>query len=409
MESLQTEYSLLGAILLDGSLINHIDITAEDFTSANQEIFRAMTEVSKDQPIDLVTVNNHLLSTKRKDYMVLLRPIISAATLIKPKAAQTYSEIIKTSSREAQKLRILTEGINENLSSDEIITSLMNLNKEGQKYTHSLRESMKLAYEEIEAAHNGVVGTDTGYRDINKLLGGWRNSDLVIVGARPAMGKTALMINFARLCPDNSLIVSGEQPAAQVAMRIISQAGNVRSTRLRNADMNEQEWEATAAVIGHSDNKITIYDKPNPTITDVIQQSRRAYHEDNVRIVFVDYVQKIKPSRKFNTKAEDVAEVVEGLKILARDLNIPVVALAQVNREVNKQADKRPSMSHLKDSGTIEQEADAVAMLFREHVYNEDADETKAELNFEKNRHGPIGTINLKWNANYMRFENEDY
>jgi len=173
--------------------------------------------------------------------------------------------------------------------------------------------------------------------------------------------------------------------------------------------MEEHEWSACSAVMGSAQDTMVIYDKPNPTITDIFQQARRAYHENGIRLIFVDYVQKIRPSRKHNTKAEEVAEVVEGLKILARELNVPVVALAQVNREVNKLADKRPTMAHLKDSGTIEQEADAVAMLYRDSVYNEDADPTKAELNFEKNRHGPIGAINLTWNADYMRFENEDY
>ena len=407
---METEQSLLAAILENGSLMNYLDIQAEHFSiQSHQDIFRAMIEVSKDRPVDLVTIHSHLLETKKQDFMCVLRPIIKSARYTNEKSAQTYSEIIKKASRASQKLRILNEAIIGEKDVDEIISELMAINKEGEKFTHSLRDSMRLAYQEIEAAHNGVVGVDTGYKDINRLIGGWRNSDLYIIGARPAMGKTALMINFARLSSAKSLIVSGEQPAAQVAMRLISQSGNIKSTRLRNAQMEDHEWSACSAVMGSAQDTMVIYDKPNPTITDILQQARRSYHENGIRLIFVDYVQKIRPSRKHNTKAEEVAEVVEGLKILARELNVPVVALAQVNREVNKLADKRPTMAHLKDSGTIEQEADAVAMLYRDSVYNEDADPTKAELNFEKNRHGPIGAINLTWNADYMRFENEDY
>ena len=399
------EVNLLNAILMNGNLINQVDLLPEHFSSQSyQQIFDAMLQLSEKSVVDIVTVDNYLKELYGKDYMPVLGDIIRSSS--SPRNIKEYAKQIKSNYSKSRKIEVLNRGMLEDIEIDQIITELMEINKEVKNHLHTIKQSTEQAIAEIDAACQGLMGLQTGYNELDKLLGGWRNSDLVIIGARPAMGKTALMVNFARCCDGKSLIISSEQPASQLAMRLMSQSAFVNAAKLRNAELEENDWTRISNHAANLKNNIFIYDKPSPTITDVMQQARKNYHEHGIKIMFVDYVQKIRPSRRANNKAEEVAQVVEGLKHIARELDIPVVALAQVNREAQKATDKRPTMAHLKDSGTIEQEADVIGMLYRDIVYNENADEREAELNIEKNRHGPIGKISFTWDKKTMRFDN---
>ena len=398
------EANLLNALLINGNLINQVDLLPEHFTSqAYQQIFDAMLTLAEKSVIDIVTVDNYLKETYKKDYMPILADLIRSSS--SARNIKEYSKNIKQTYSKNRKIHVLNRGLHDDLQIDEIITELMEINKEVKSHLHTLKQSTNEALQEIDNCLNGLMGLQTGYKELDRLLGGWRNSDLYIIGARPAMGKTALMVNFARNCGGKSLIVSSEQPASQLAMRFMSQESFVCAAKLRNAELEENDWTMISNYAKNMKDGVFIYDKPSPTITEVMQQARKNFHEHGIQILFVDYVQKIRPARRSNNKAEEVAQVVEGLKHIARELDIPVIALAQVNREAQKQADKRPTMAHLKDSGTIEQEADMVAMLYRDCVYNPDANDMEAELNVEKNRHGPIGKIGLQWDKKTMRFD----
>ncbi len=399
------ECNLLNAILINGSLINQVDLLPQHFSSqAYQQIFSAMLSLSEKSVIDIVTVDDYLKKTHGRDFMPVLADVIRSSS--SARNVKEYAKHIKTEYQKRRKIEILNNAMIDDVEIDQVITELMEINKETKSHMHTIRQSTNEAIDQIDSAMNGLMGLPTGYTDLDKLLGGWRNSDLVIIGARPAMGKTALLVNFARCCKEKCLIISSEQPAAQLAMRLISQNAHVNAAKLRNANLEENDWTRITNYAANLKDDVFIYDKPSPTIIEVLQQARAKYHENKIKMILVDYVQKIRPARRSNNKAEEVGQVVEGLKHIARELDVPVIALAQVNREVEKRPDKRPFMADLKDSGAIEQEADQIAMLYRDSVYNQDADDREAELNFEKNRHGPTGNISLMWDKATMRFDN---
>jgi replicative DNA helicase len=242
------------------------------------------------------------------------------------------------------------------------------------------------------------------------MLGGLHGGDLVIVGARPAMGKTALMLNMAASALMAGFpvgVFSGEQGVSQITQRLIAIQGRIPVMRMRNGSLIGEDWsKLSAAVASLKDRGMYIFDKPAPTLSDIVRRARSWHYNHGIKAIYLDYLQRVKITTKA-PRHEAIGEIAAGLKELARELNIPVIALAQVNREVEKRVNKRPFMGDLKDSGTIEQEADQIFMLYRDEVYNEETkDKGLAEINIEKNRHGSTGRVDLAWRGEYLRFEN---
>jgi replicative DNA helicase len=263
-----------------------------------------------------------------------------------------------------------------------------------------------------------IPGVPSGLAKLDHLLGGWHDGDLTILGARPAMGKTAMLVKFMLAAGVSCGVISAEQPAQQLGARAMSAHSHVDASRFRSGAFEDEDigrlMRAVSELVEHP---CLIYDRSAPSIADVVRMARKWRHNSGIRVLFVDYVQRIEASNadKRTPKHERVGEVVRGLKSLARDLEIPVVALAQVNRDVEKRADKRPNMGDLADSSEIEKEADAVLTLYREAVYfdkggvnerNQPVRPHVAEINVEKNRHGPCGYVECIWIPESMRFEN---
>jgi replicative DNA helicase len=225
-----------------------------------------------------------------------------------------------------------------------------------------------------------------------------------VIGARPAQGKTAVLLNFATSCALPSGIISAEQPAQQIGARVMSIKSLVPAERMRNGRFDPQDLRKLENAVGElCERTCMIYDRSSPTIADVSRMARKWKQQNGIRVLFVDYVQRIEASqtRQSANKAEKVGEVVRGLKNLARDLEIPVIALAQVGRQADG---RQPGMGDLSDSSEIEKEADQILTLFRPGTADDNADESEAIISVEKNRHGPCGEIKTVWVPETMRF-----
>jgi replicative DNA helicase len=280
-----------------------------------------------------------------------------------------------------------------------------------KKYSYSMAEAALAAIEKAQdsAANDGLTGLTTGLKKLDETIGGFQSPDLYVIGARPAMGKTAVIINM--MLNNNAPVgfFSTEQPHEQIGLRAISatsqvSARNIRTAKFTDSDMNNMAYAVTKL----SSKKVHIFDKGNLKITELMREARRMKFTHNIEAVYVDYIQRIKADSE-NRRLE-VAEVVTSLKSLARELKIPVIALAQVNRKVEERADRRPHMGDLLESGVIEQEADVVMLLYRDEVYNENSpDKGIIEILIDKNRHGVTGKIKFAWLAETMQIKDLAY
>lgn len=413
--TVSAEQSLIGAILVENGLMNEIKVTSDNFfLSECGMIFQAIEALHAERkPFDLITLSDWLSSKRNVDYFTQL----SEYAYNTPSAAngKTYAEKVKEywRSREACRIASDLQGIrlsNDQDMIDKAISQLMSLNVSTKNYNHSASEVIDAALGKVQEAcesETGCTGLRTGITEFDDVTGGLNNTDLIIVGARPAMGKTAFMLNIATRHPDvRAGICSGEQGYEQMGMRMLSIHGSINGARMRTGDLVDEELTkltGASAKLYHSD--FWVDDTPNMCITDIERRGRQWAHENGVNAIFVDYLQKIRHPDSRMSKVDQIADIAIRLKSLAKELNIPVVALAQVNRAVESRPDKRPAMSDIKDCGVIEQEADSIITLYRDEVYNEGSpDAGVAELIFCKNRHGPTGVKRVSWIGKYMQF-----
>jgi replicative DNA helicase len=279
-----------------------------------------------------------------------------------------------------------------------------------RNYDKGARDFVREALDSIEARKNGKIqALPTGIDRLDLFLGGFHDSDLVVIGARPAMGKTAVMLNFAMAANAPVGIISGEQGADQVGERLFSMSGSVPVQSMRRANLQAAEWDALskAATRLIEQERIFLNDHPSPDLSLIQRQARKWRHQHGIRALFVDYIQSIRGGDSKAPKHERIGDVVRGLKSLARELEIPVIALAQVARVVETRPDKRPSMADLSDSSEIEKEADQVITLYRDEVYNENsADAGIIEFRICKNRHGEVNFVRAAWRGEFMQVRN---
>ena len=422
--SIAAEQGIIAAILKKPHLAKECGLMASEFQSQScQEIYQAIREKSDSgEPFDLVTIGtalNNKLPEKDATHLFGFMSNLMSESAVMAGMFDTYCREIKRSYRLteirtiAKTLLIDVEETKNPESADKAIAALMALENTGRNYSWTMEHAVKAGLKQVEevSERDGLVGTDTGLSELNDATGGFNNSDLIIIGARPAMGKTALLLNLANNCKVSAGIVSAEQGHEQIGKRMLSIEGSCDAQRIRKADLSgdfvEDMGRAARRLI---DKKIWINDRPGINIIQLCRQVREWAHRYEIKIAFVDYVQKIKGSSPRMSPKEEAAEVVGMLKNLAKELCIPIVALAQVNREVDKRPDPRPNMGDLSNAAEIEQEADLVIMLYRDEVYNPDTpDKGIAELLIEKNRHGPTGRIRAGWIGKYMQFKTLDH
>ena len=426
------ELSLLGGVMLDERAWDRIaDVVAgEDFYRPDHRlIFGAMGElVERNQPLDAVTVGDHLQRQGKLDdaggraYLARLVGNTPGATNIR-----RYASIV----REHAMLRQLIEVGGDIAASGydtegRPVAELVDLAEKrvfeiaegGQRRGSgfiALKDIVEPSIDRLDALSNsesGITGVATGFDDLDTRTAGLQAGDLVVIAGRPSMGKTTLALNIAENAAIGHKLAIGifsmEMPKEQVTLRMIGSIGRVDQSHLRSGRLTEEDWtRINSAVSMMSNAPIFVDDAPGLTPTEVRARSRRLKREHGLALIVVDYLQLMQVSGSTENRATEISEISRSLKSLARELNIPVVALSQLNRSVEQRNDKRPVMSDLRESGAIEQDADVIIFIYREEVYDsETLKKGVADIIIGKQRNGPIGMFPLTFKGEFTRFEN---
>lgn len=434
-QDIVAEKSLLGAILISDATLPEIltIIRADDFyDERHRTIFAAMSSLyDQHKPVDLLTLTNELKGTKKlKDiggapYLAELSNFVPVAS-----HAKAYAEIIEKMSTRRRLIRAGTEIVEKAYEDDAEAGELIGkaerqLFEVSDKIIKSdympMGELLADAFDRIEELHKNkgaLRGLKTGFRDLDKKTAGFQKGDLVIIGARPAMGKTTfaqnLAYNIASINKKGVLFFSMEMAANEIIDRMISDVSGVDNWKMRTGNLSDEEFQRIGDALGEMD-EIPIYidDTSSMTIVELRNKARRAMHDHDIGIVIVDYLQLIQGSDRYKgNRVQEVTEISRGLKILARELEIPVVALAQLSRSVTGRDDPRPVLSDLRESGSIEQDADLVMFLHRPDYYRQNDDNYEethiTELLVAKHRHGAVGKIELYFHPELLRFMSLD-
>lgn len=397
------------------SLMQDCGLTANQFEhEALGEIYSAISQlITGGQIADIITIGD-LMRGNRQDHLRVAIDIYKNGDA-RYSAFDSYVRIVNKSFKKRTAMNIATSlqfnlSENDNLDSiDQAISELMSIDTSKAKYSHTLDECVTAGLAIVEDAFEsqGIVGISTGLNGLDDCLGGFHDTDLIVIGARPAMGKTALLLNMANAVKEGFGVISSEQGHAQAGLRFISMNGSVDSQKMRTGKMEEDDWpKLTAGVCAVKGRNGHLNDEPGISITKLVKQAREWKFKYDIKILYVDYIQKIKGSDQRKNKTDQVTEVTGTLKNLARELNIPVVALAQVKRDVESRPNKRPGMGDMSDASEIEKEADVIMTMYRDEVYDPESQyKGICELDVCKNRHGPIGVINTSFIGRYMQFK----
>lgn len=414
----EAEQSVLGGLLLDVRAWDRVDgvVAVNDFYRREHRVlFAAIAALYHDnQPVDILTVTDRLTKNQEIEVVGGLSYVAQLANNTPGVAnIKAYAEVVRDRSLKRQALLILQDAADGVKAEGtpaitRTISALMGLFGNHGSYTCELHEAVLQALDDVEAIQKagGQVGIPTGLKDLDAKFGGFHPSDLVVIGGRPGMGKTSKLLNFAWHGNVPAGIISAEQPSIQLGQRAMAMIGRVDGNKYRNASLDQDEFHRSIEAYKLiKQRQIYLYDRARPTLDEVFHQARRWKREHDIRFLGVDYIQRI-VTPYGDTEQERIQDIVVGLKSIARELHLPVIALSAINREVEKRNDKRPTMADFKGSGAIEAEADVIIGLYRDEVYNNNsANVGKAELIFLKNRHGSIGYIECAWKEQFMVFE----
>ena len=433
--SLEAEQSVLGGLMLDNERWDNVSerVVAEDFYSRpHRLIFSEMQRLLEaSQPIDLITLSDSL---EQRGELDMVGGFAYLAELSKntPSAANinAYADIVRERAVVREMIAVANQiadaGYDPQGRSSEDLLDFAESNvfkiaeqrankDEGPKNIEQILEATVSRIESLyQKPHDGVTGVDTGYQDLNKKTAGLQGSDLIIVAARPSMGKTTFAMNLcenaAMLNEKPVLIFSLEMPSEQIMMRMLASLSRVDQTRIRTGQLDDEDWARISGTMGILLEKKNIYidDSSGLTPTEVRSRARRIFRENNgLSMIMIDYLQLMRVPSLSDNRTLEIAEISRSLKALAKELNVPVVALSQLNRSLEQRADKRPVNSDLRESGSIEQDADLIMFIYRDEVYHENSDlKGIAEIIIGKQRNGPIGTVRLTFNGQWSRFDN---
>ena len=430
-QSLEAEESILSAILVDNdTLLEVLEILSpKDFyRSAHQKIFAAISELfSKSEPIDLVTLSNILREHDRLEEIggaTYLANLVDTVPLAAN--AQHYAKIVYDKAclrRLIEKSNEITKRCFEDRGDvDNVIdfaeSSIFEISENKIRPAFypigEIIESNIDALEERQGNRALVTGVATGFTKIDELTAGFQKSDLVIIAGRPGMGKTSFALNIAKHAAVDAnipvAIFSLEMSKEQLSLRMLSCDARIDSSRLRRGFISQDDWikiTDTAGVLSQA--PIFIDDSPSITAMEIRAKSRRLKMEKDIGLIIIDYLQLMKGRISAERRDLEISEISRSLKALAKELNLPVVALSQLNRKLEERSDKRPQLADLRESGALEQDADVVAFIYRDELYNKDENNPnkgKAEIIVAKQRNGPTGFAILTFLDTYTRFEN---
>ncbi|WP_110668692.1 MULTISPECIES: replicative DNA helicase [Salinicola] len=430
--SLEAEQSVLGGLMLDNSSWDTVSerLVADDFYRHEHRLtFNAMAELAEaTQPLDVVTLSESL---ERRDQLESVGGLAYLAELARntPSAGniRAYADIV----RERAMLRKLIQASRqiadsayspEGRAADELINEaerlVFQISESRPKFggPQGMSQLLTKAVDRIDELFNmkgEMTGISTGFRDLDEMTSGLQPSDLVIIAGRPSMGKTTFAMNLvehAVVSSDKPVVVfSMEMPAESLMLRMLSSLGRIDQTRVRTGQLEDEDWpRLTSAVNLLKDRQLFIDDTPALSPNELRSRVRRIAREHgNVGLVMIDYLQLMQVPGLSENRTAEISEISRSLKGVAKEFSCPVVSLSQLNRSLEQRPNKRPVMSDLRESGAIEQDADVIAFVYRDEVYNTDNPDNKglAELIIGKQRNGPIGTVHMAFIGKYTRFE----
>jgi len=429
--NIEAEQAVLGAVFLEKeALITAMEIVRpEDFyRTAHQRIFQCMIDLlERGEPIDLVTVTAELQNRKWLEEVGGVSYLTDLANAV-PTAANVeyYARIVEEKALLRRLIRVATQiastGYGETEDVGEILSQAeRNILEISQRRSRgqfvSIKDVLLETYEKIEflATHRGeVTGVASGYPDLDRMTSGFQPSDLIIVAARPSVGKTAFALNIAQnvgIRGETVAIFSLEMSAQQLVTRMLCAEGNLEAHKLRTGYLEEEDWERlTMAISTLAKAPIFIDDTPGITVTEIRSKLRRLKAERGLSLVVIDYLQLIQGrSRYAENRQQEISEISRSLKGIARELHVPVIALSQLSRAVEQRQDKRPILSDIRESGSIEQDADIVAFLYRDDYYDPETDRKNiVEVIIAKQRNGPTGKVELVFLKEYNKFVSLD-
>ena len=432
-QALEVERAVLGAMLIDNMAINRaVEVLGDEtafYHTPHRKVYAAIQKLSeRGEPVDQVTLTEELLRRGQLDDVGGAVFIAELASEMATAAnAEYHAQIVLEKAQRRRLIAAATQTLTESYEETEDVRELIDRAEqrvfqiaEGElgKGVMPLASAIEEAYVAIERAHEqpgALTGVTTGYTDLDEITAGLQSSDLIILASRPSMGKTALTLCMARNAAVKGstpvLYFSLEMSTEQLAQRLLCGEARVNSHRVRTGRLSEEEWQRLSEWTGKLiEAPIYIDDTPAISVMELRAKARRAKSEYNIELIIVDYLQLMTTSENFGSREQEIAYISRSLKALAKELAIPIVACAQLSRAVESRTDKRPQLADLRESGSLEQDADVVMFLFRPEVYGivdeeGNTQEGRAEIILGKQRSGPIGSIFLTFQAEYLRFE----
>jgi replicative DNA helicase len=429
-QSKEAEQSVLGSMIIDREAIfaaAELLVENDFYSTAHQRIFTAAVALSeKGEPVDTITLSAELQKNKCLEevggsaYLVLLANAVPTAANVQYHAQIVREKAILRSLIQAA-TGIVTRSFDAPHNVDEFLDEaeqlIFEIGSRG-KYQGfaSLKEVLVQAFDRIEKLYDekrGVTGLSTGFVDLNRITSGLQGSDLIIIAARPSMGKTTLALNMTQQIAVRekkpTAFFSMEMSKEQLAQRLLCAEAQIDAQNMRRGNLTQDEWSKLTRAVGPlSESPLYIDDSGNLSVMEVRAKARRLKAEKGLDAIFVDYLQLMRGFGRSENRQQELSEISRSLKALAKELNIPVVALSQLSRAVEKRNDKRPILSDLMESGGIEANADLVMFIYRDSYYDKNSDKGNlAEVNIAKQRNGPTGQIELYFIDRYTKFANK--
>ncbi|KQL41501.1 MULTISPECIES: replicative DNA helicase [Bacillaceae] len=429
-QNIEAEQAVLGAILLDSeALISTSErLLPDDFyRAAHQKIFEAMLKIaSRNEPLDVITLTSELANQgvlEEVGGVSYLNDLLASV----PTASNVeyYAKSVEEKSTLRRLIRTATNIVTESYAPDTPVDVVLNeaeksILKVAQRTNVSGFQSIKdvvfTTFSKIETLFNQrgeITGVPTGFTDLDRMTAGFQPNDLIIVAARPSVGKTAFALNIAQnvatKTDENVAIFSLEMGSDQLVMRMLCAEGNINAQALRTGNLEQEDWnKLTMAASSLAGTGIYIDDTPGIRVNDIRAKCRRLKQEHGLGMILIDYLQLIQGNGKSGeNRQQEVSEISRSLKGLARELKVPLIALSQLSRSVESRQDKRPMMSDIRESGSIEQDADIVAFLYRDDYYDKESENKNIiEIIIAKQRNGPVGTVSLAFVKEYNKFVN---
>jgi replicative DNA helicase len=429
-QNLEAEQSVLGGVLIENDALNTVVEFLEDsdfYREAHQKIFHSMIALSeRGEPLDLITLTNELKKKKQLEEIGGASYLASLVDSV-PTAANIayYAKIVKEKSVLRKLISTATEIVTQsyhegkNLEDflDEAEQAIFRISEHRIRPAfYPIKEIVKESFKVIERLYERkelITGVPSGFKDLDRRTAGFQNADLIIVAGRPSMGKTALCLNIAQHTVINAkvptAVFSLEMSKEQLAIRMLCSEARVDSARLRSGFLNESDWpKLTMAAGALSDAPLFIDDTPAMTVLELRAKARRLKADHGLGLVIIDYLQLMRGRSGMERREQEISEISRSLKALAKELNIPVLAISQLSRKAEDRPGRQPQLSDLRESGAIEQDADVIIFIYRDEVYNPDSDRKgTAEVIIGKQRNGPTGKVDLTFISEFTTFKDQ--